>query len=100
MTESDAPSLVFRKTSFTMRDRFAPASPCSTFTRTRDTFRFVRFSLGVSLPWRGFFFRLVRLLHRWFVSLEAAILVQDRPRRIRDVFQIGDPFVVGRARVG
>src|SRR3954469_6715015 len=89
MTESDTPSLVFRNTSFTMRQRFTPARACSTRTRMRANLRFVRFSAAVSSPRGGFFFRLASLLHRWLVPLESGILVQYRPRWIGDVFLVG-----------
>ena len=57
MAESETPSLVFRKTSVTMRERFTPARACSTLTRMRASFRFVRFSAAVSFPRGGFFFQ-------------------------------------------
>src|SRR5271165_4227975 len=97
MAESESPSLVFRKTSFTMRERFTPARACSTLTRMRANFRFVRFSAAVSSPRGGFFFRLASLLDRWFVPLEAGILVQDSLRRIANSFRIGYLLVVGLA---
>src|SRR5205809_6233008 len=92
MTESESPSVVFRKTSFTIRQRFTPASACSTFTRTRASFRFVRFSAGVSSPPRGFFFRLASFLDRWLVPLEPGVLVQHRLRWIGDVLPVNDFF--------
>ena len=55
ISKSEKPSLVLRNTSFTLRDRFTPASACSTRTRTRDSFRFSFFSSGVSSLLRGFF---------------------------------------------
>src|SRR6516162_233059 len=79
---SETPSFVFRNTSFTMRQRFTPARACSTLTRMRANFRFVRFSAGVSSPLGGLFFRLASLLARRFVPLEAGVLVQDGLRRI------------------
>src|SRR5690242_11626284 len=100
MAASEAPALVFRKTSFTMRDRFTPARACSTRTRRLANFRLVRFSAGVSSPRRGFFFRLAGLGHRGFVPLESRIVVQGRPRRIGDVFLIGDLLVMGLADIG
>src|SRR5947209_11918453 len=99
MTESESPSLVFRKTSFTMRQRFTPARACSTLTRTRANLRFVRFSAGVRSPPRGFFFRLASFLDRWLVPLEPGVLVQHRVRRIRDRFLVGDLLVVCLADV-
>ncbi len=75
MTESDTPAAVFRKTSFTMRQRLTPAKACSTRTRLRLNFRLVRFSEAVnSLP-ATFFFRLAGFLYRWLVSLETTILI-------------------------
>src|SRR3954451_672910 len=100
MTESEAPSLVFRKTSFTARQRFTPASACSTLTRTPANFRFARFSASVSSPPGGFFFRLASFLDLWLVSLEPAVLVQHRLGRVGDVFLIGDLLVVTPAGVG
>src|SRR5436309_5861488 len=94
MTESDTPSLVFRNTSFTMRQRFTPERACSTRTRMRANFRFVRFSAAVSSPRGGFFFRLVSLLDRRVIPLEAGILVQDGLRRIGNGFGIGNLLVV------
>src|SRR5439155_8328638 len=94
MAESETPSALFRKTSFTMRHRLTPARACSTRTRMRPNFRLVRFSAAVNSPLAGFFFRLAGFLHRWFVPLEPAVLVQDRPRRR------GDALVVGNALVG
>src|SRR4051812_5871570 len=94
MTESDTSSAVFRKISFTIRQRLTPARACSTCTRIRPIFRLARFSAAInSLP-AGFFFRLAGFLHRWFVPLEPTVLVQDRPR------WIGDARVVGNALVG
>jgi hypothetical protein len=61
MTESDVPSAVFRKTSFTIRQRLKPASACSTRTRRRPNFRWARLSAAVSSPAAGSFFRLARL---------------------------------------
>src|SRR5262249_3398457 len=99
MTASDTPSLVFRKTSLTMRDRFTPARPCSTFTRILASFRLVRFSAAVSSPRGGFFFRLAGLPHRRLIPLEAGILVQDCPRRVGEPFGVGDRLFVRLARV-
>jgi hypothetical protein len=49
------PAFVFRKVSLTLRERFTPARACSTQTRRRALWRFVRFSPAVRLPGRGFF---------------------------------------------
>src|SRR5438270_9121864 len=98
MAESEIPSLVFRKTSFTIRERFTPARACSTLTRMRASFRFVRFSAAVSSPRGGFFFPLAGFLDRRVIPLESAILVQDGPRRIGNLFGIGNLLVVGLAR--
>src|SRR5438094_94177 len=100
MTESETSSAVFRKTSLTMRQRFTPASACSTRTRIRPSSRLVRFSASVSSPPRGFFFRLARLGHRGLVSLKATILVQHGAWRIGDAFPVGDALVRHPARVG
>ena len=100
MTASDTPSLVFRNTSFTMRQRFTPASACSTLTRMRANFRFVRFSAAVSSPRGGFFFRLAGFLDRWLVPLKSGIFVQYRLRRIGNAFLIGNFFVVRLTDVG
>jgi hypothetical protein len=100
MTESDTPSLVFRNTSFTMRQRFTPASACSTRTRMRANLRLVRFSAAVSSPRGGFFFRLASFLHHRLVPLESGILVQHRPRWIGDVFLVGDRLVGRLADLG
>jgi hypothetical protein len=75
MAESETPSLVFRNTSFTMRQRFTPDRACSIWTRMRANFRLVRFSAAVSSPRGGFFFRLAGFLDRWLVPLESGILV-------------------------
>src|SRR5438876_8146964 len=99
MTASDTPSLVLRKTSLTMRERFTPARSCSTWTRICANFRFVRFSASVSSPRGGFFFRLAGLLHCRLIALEPGILVQGGLRWIADPFLIGDLFVVPLARV-
>src|SRR5437667_3858299 len=104
MATSERASLVLRSTSLTIRQRFTPASACSTRTRMRASLRLVRFWAGVSSPPGGFFFRLARPGHERFVPLEAAVLVQDRARRIGDAFAVRDPFVgpapgVGRAEV-
>src|SRR5262249_42104186 len=93
MTESETPSAVFRKTSFTMRQRFTPARACSTRTRTRPSLRLVRFSAAVNAPPGGCFFRRAGLHPRWLVSLEATALVQDGPRRIGDPLPVGDALV-------
>src|SRR3954447_17738888 len=100
MAESESPSLVFRKTSFTMRQRFTPARACSTLTRTRANWRFLRFSAGVSSPPRGFFFRLASFLDCRLVPLEPGVLVQHRPRWVGDALLIGDLLVVRLAGVG
>src|SRR5207253_3323041 len=100
MTESETPSLVFRNTSFTMRQRFTPARACSTRTRIRANFRFVRFSAAVSSPRGGFFFRLAGFLHRWLVPLEPCVLIQHRPRWIDDAFSLGDRLVGRLAGAG
>src|SRR5205814_7460162 len=94
MTASDTPSLVLRKTSFTMRERFTPARSCSTLTRICANLRLVRFSASVSSPRGGFFFRLAGLLHRRLIALESGVLVQGGPRRVGDPFLIGYLFVV------
>src|SRR6266568_3703950 len=100
MTESETPSAVFRKTSFTMRQRFTPVSACSTRTRMRPNFRLVRFSTAVSWPPAGFFFRLAGFRYRGPVPLETAVLVQDGPRRIGDPLVVGDALVRSPADVG
>lgn len=55
MTRSEKPSLVFRNTSFTMRERLIPEIACSTLTRICDILRLLRFSVAVSSFLRGFF---------------------------------------------
>src|SRR5947207_10401665 len=100
MTESETPSAVVRKTSFTIRQRFTPDSACSTPTRMRRSFRLARRSAAVSAPPAGFFFRLARLYPRRLVPLEAAVLVQDRARRIGDPFPVGNALVRRAADVG
>src|SRR5947209_9687336 len=100
MTESETSSAVFRNTSLTMRQRFTPASACSTRTRTRPNFCVVRFSAAVSSPPGGFFFRLARLGHGGLVPLEAAILVQHRAGWIVNALPIGDRLVRHAALVG
>jgi hypothetical protein len=75
MTESETPSLVFRNTSFTMRQRFTPDRACSTLTRMRASFRLVRFSARLSSPRGGFFFRLASFFNRRLVTLESGIFV-------------------------
>src|SRR5205814_2709335 len=99
MTASDTPSLVLRKTSFTMRERFTPARSCSTLTRICANVRLVRFSASVSFPRGGFFFRLAGFLHRRLIALESGILVQGGPRRVGDPFLVGYLFVVRLAGV-
>src|SRR6201987_6113640 len=98
MTASDTPSLVLRKTSFTMRERFTPARSCSTLTRICANFRLVRFSASVSSPRGGFFFRLAGFLHCRLIALESGILVQGGRRRVGDPFPIGYLFVMRLAR--
>jgi hypothetical protein len=83
-----------------MRERFTPARACSTRTLMLANFRLVRFSVSVSVPRGGFFFRLAGFLYCWFIPLESGILVQYRSRRVSDVLLIGDPFVVRLAGVG
>jgi hypothetical protein len=83
-----------------MRDRFTPANACSTLTRTRDSFRFVRFSACVSFPRGGFFFRLPRFRDRWLVPLEAGVLIQHRSGWVGDALLIHDPFLVRLAHLG
>src|SRR6185369_9042348 len=100
MTESESPSLVFRKTSLTARQRFTPASACSPLTRTRASLWFVRFSAGVSVPPGGFFFCLASLLDRWLVPLKSGVLVQHRLRRVGDGLLIGHRLVMPAARAG
>src|SRR6202030_3048896 len=97
---SETPSAVFRNVSFTMRQRFTLANACSTRTRMRPTFRLVRFSAAVSAPPAAFFFPLAGLRYRGLVSLETAILVQDRSRRIGDILVLGDALVRGPSDVG
>ena len=63
-----------------------------------------QFSIGAFLSGSEFssarlFFRLPSFLDRWFVPLEAGILVQDRLGRISNAFGIGNLFVVGLANV-
>src|SRR5215472_8331609 len=99
MTASDTPSLVLRNTSLTMRQRFTPARSCSTFTRTRASFRLVRFSAAVSSPRGGFFFRLAGLLHRRLIALESGVLVQGGLRRVGDPLLLGYLFVMCLAGV-
>ena len=100
MTVSDTLSLVLRKTSLTMRERFTPARSCSTFTRICANFRLLRFSTSVSFPWGGFFFRLAGFLHCRLIALESAILVQGGLRRVGDPFLIGYLFLMRLAGVG
>src|SRR5438067_7953990 len=99
MTASDTPSLVLRKTSLTMRERFTPARSCSPLTRICANFRFLRFSASVSSPRGGFFFRLASFLHCRLIALEAGILVHGDPRRTGDPFLIGNLFLMRLARV-
>src|SRR6266704_7123368 len=99
MTASDTPSLVLRKTSLTMRQRFTPARSCSTWTRICANLRLVRFSASVSSPRGGFFFRLAGFLHRRLIALESSILVQGGLRRIGDPFLIGYLFLMRLAGV-
>src|SRR3954451_16932941 len=100
MTASETPSPVLRNTSLTMRLRLTPARACSTRTRTRPSFRLARFSAAVSSPPAGFFFRLAGPGPRRLVALEAAVLVQDRPRRVGAPLVVSDPLVRGAAGVG
>src|SRR5690349_1074393 len=100
MTASDTLSLVLRKTSLTMRERFTPARSCSTFTRICANFRLLRFSTSVSFPWGGFFFRLAGFLHCRLIALESAILVQGGRRRVGEPFRIGYLFLMRLAGVG
>src|SRR5947209_20461436 len=100
MTESEVPSAVFRKTSFTIRQRFRPASACSTRTRMRPSFRLARLSAALSSPPAGFFFRLAGLRSRRLVPLEAAVLVQRGPGGVGDLLVVGDPLVRRAADVG
>src|SRR4051794_36898993 len=100
MTESETSSAVFRKTSLTMRQRFTPASACSTRTRIRPNPRLARFSAAVSSPPRGFFFRLARLGHGGLVPLKAAVLVQHRAGRVCDALSVGDGLVRPAALAG
>src|SRR5437868_8608744 len=93
MAESETSSLVFRSTSLTLRQRFTPASACSTRTRMRPSFRLARLSAAVSSPPAAFFFRLASLHRCRLVPLEAAVLVQDRARRISDALPVGDALV-------
>src|ERR1700730_5798015 len=99
MTVSDTPSLVLRKTSLTMRERFTPARSCSTWTRICANLRLLRFSASVSSPRGGFFFRLAGFLHCRLIALEPGILVQGGLRRVGDPFLIGYLFVMRLARV-
>src|SRR5438552_860353 len=94
MTASDTSSLVLRKTSLTMRQRFTPARSCSTWTRICANFRLARFSASVSSPRGGFFFRLAGLLHCRLIALDSAILVLGGTRRLGDPFRIGDLLVM------
>ena len=55
MTKSEKPSLVFRNTSFTHRERLMPAMACSTLTRTLEILRLFALSFSVSSFLRGFF---------------------------------------------
>src|SRR5688500_8053876 len=100
MTASETPSAVFRRVSLTMRQRLTPARACSTRTRMRPSLRLVRFWASVSSPPGGLFFRLSGLGPRRLVALEAAVLVQDRPRRVGDPLVVGDALVRGAAGVG
>src|SRR5438094_2192469 len=99
MTESETSSAVFRNTSLTIRQRFTPASACSTRTRIRPSFRLARLSAAVSSPPAGFFFRLTSLRPCWLVPLEAAVLVHDRARRIGAPLPVGDALVRHTASV-
>src|SRR5437870_1542445 len=99
MTASDTPSLVLRKTSFTMRERFTPAMSCSTLTRICANLRLVRFSPSVSSPRGGFFFRLAGLLHCRLIALESGILVQGGLRWVGDPFLVSYLFVMRLAGV-
>src|SRR5262245_45956486 len=55
MTRSEKPSFVFRKISFTLRQRLTPDRACSTLTRICESLRLVFFSFAVSSFLRGFF---------------------------------------------
>lgn len=99
MAKSENPSFVFLSTSLTTRERFTPASVCSTLTRMRARLRFARFSAAVNSPPGGFFFRLPSLSPRWLVSLAAGVLVQRRPWRVGDPLVVGYPLVVRPAGV-
>src|SRR5947209_1996213 len=99
ITESEAPSAVFRKTSLTARQRLTPASACSTRTRTRRSLRLAHRTVAVSSPPAGFFFRPAGRNPRRRVALEAAVLVQGGPRRIRNRLPVRHPLVRRAARV-
>src|SRR5438128_9929459 len=99
MTASDTPSLVFRKTSLTIRERFTPARSCSTWTRICANFRLVRFSASVSSPRGGFFFRLAGLLHCRLIGVDCGIVVQGGRWRGGARFLIGYLFVMSLAWV-
>lgn len=51
----EKPSLVFLKTSFTIREHLTPGIVCSTLTRNLDILRLRSFSLAVNSFLRGFF---------------------------------------------
>src|SRR5258708_18659735 len=100
MTESETPSEVFLKTSFTMRQRLTPDKACSTRTRIRPNSRFVRFSAAVNSPPAAFFFRLAGFPYRWLLPLETTVLVQDSSRRISDALLVGVRLFCCPADVG
>src|SRR5262245_55697414 len=100
MTESEVPSAVFRKTSFTIRQRFTPASACSTRTRIRPSFRLARLSAAVSSPPPGCFVAPARPRTCWLVSLEAAVLVQERARWVDDPLPVREALVCRTAGLG
>src|SRR5947199_3366283 len=100
MDSSDDPGFLLRKTSLTIRLRFTPAMACSTRTRSCASLRLACFSAAVNSAPRGFFFRLAGLLHRRLIPLKSCVLVQGGPRRIGQVFLIGDPLLVRLTGIG
>src|SRR5437764_11738944 len=100
MTESESPSLVFRKTSLTARQRFTPAGACSTLTRTRASLWFVRFSARVSSPRGGFFFPLASFFARWLVPLKPGGPLHHPLPRAGYGFLTGPHLVMARAGAG
>lgn len=93
IARSEKPSLVLRRTSFTIRQRLTPAMVFSTMTRAPEISSFIHSSSALkSLPF-GFFWLKSQDAFR-FITLEPSVLAQSCTGWVSNGMLVNNLFVV------